>query len=153
MRKLRIILHLIVNSMLSLFWVLIILAGVTYVFAILLTQGATEYLNSPDDNLLADHADMRYRFGSLFSTMYTLFQCITGGMNWGDASRLVRHPGEFVIIGYVCLMMFAVLNIVNGVFVDGAIDLANRDRETMLQKQKGCGSFQNAIVGVFACVH
>jgi Ca2+-binding EF-hand superfamily protein len=33
-------------------------------------------------------------------------------------------------------MVFAVANIVNGVFVDGAIELAKRDRTTMMQKQR-----------------
>merc|ERR1712032_623599 len=55
------------------------------------------------------------------------------------ASTLMRGPGivlEAIVIVYVFCSVFALINIVNGVFVEGAIALANRDRETMIQKQK-----------------
>merc|ERR1719382_1534194 len=54
--QLRIMTHMIVSSMMSLFWIFVILAALIYVFAIILTQGATEYLQQ--DAQPADHEDV-----------------------------------------------------------------------------------------------
>merc|ERR1712087_817780 len=62
-----------------------------------------------------------------------------GGIDWGLASRSMRDSGWFlegVVIGFVFFTSFAVLNIVNGVFVDGAIEHAKRDRMMLVQKRK-----------------
>merc|ERR1712232_57522 len=64
-------------------------------------------------------------FGSLGGTALTLFQSITGGVDWRDIS----HPlGDsispmlaIVFIGYVSFMILALLNVVTGIFVDNAI--------------------------------
>merc|ERR1740121_1553926 len=109
--------------------------------AVVLTQGATDYKNGPGapPSSASEHEQFLVMYGSLFSTMYTLFQSMSGGVSWGVASEAMRGPGwllEAVVIGYVFFMVFAVANIVNGVFVDGAIERSKRDRAIMLQKQK-----------------
>jgi len=141
--QLRVMLHMIVSSLQSLFWILVIMLGLIYMFAVVLTQGAADYLKDPSIQQLYAHTD-EYRqvldmYGSLFDTVYTLFMCMSGGINWGTASQPMRGPGwvlEAIVIGFVFFMVFAVTNIVNGVFVDGAIELARRDRTTMLEKQR-----------------
>jgi len=138
--QLRVMLHMIISSMLSLFWVLVIMTGVIYMVSVVLTQGATDYLKeatvSPDTD---EFKDVQSLYGSLFNTMYTLFMCMSGGISWGMASQPMRGPGwllEAIVISFVFFMVFAVANIVNGVFVDGAIELSKRDRSVMMQKQK-----------------
>merc|ERR1719162_1518489 len=112
------------------------MGGVIYMVAVVLTQGATDYLKDANVSTMTDEfKEVQNMYGSLFSTMYTLFQCMSGGVSWGSASQPMRGPGwllEAIVIGYVFFMVFAVTNIVNGVFVDGAIELARRDRTTML---------------------
>merc|ERR1711920_291403 len=52
---------------------------------------------------------------------------------------LMRGTGwalEGVIIGFVFFTFFAVANIVNGVFVDSAIEYAKRDRMMLVEKRK-----------------
>merc|ERR1711920_893998 len=51
----------------------------------------------------------------------------------------MRGPGwgfQAVLYIFMFFHIFAVANIVNGVFVDGAIQLANQDRMLFIQKQR-----------------
>jgi len=139
--QLRVMMYMIISSLQSLFWILVIMLGLIYIFAVVLTQGATDYLKESRDSPghFEYHNEISDMYGTLFDTMYTLFQCMSGGISWGVASQPMRGPGwvlEAIVIGYVFFMVFAVANIVNGVFVDGAIELAKRDRTTMMQKQR-----------------
>jgi hypothetical protein len=138
--ELRVMIQMIVNSLVSLFWILVILLAVMYVFAIIITSGVTEYLK-PSGGSWPDGRDaqaLHQVFGSLFETMYTLYKTMSGGINWGEVSAMLRDAGwayEGVFVGYTFFTIFAVVNIVTGVFVDGAIELAKRDRTVLMQKQ------------------
>ncbi|CAK0912133.1 unnamed protein product [Prorocentrum cordatum] len=113
--QLRVMLYMIISSLQSCFWVLIIMVGVIYMVAIVVTQGATEFLRGPNAAVATDeYEQVLSMYGSLFSTMYTLFLCMSGGISWGLASKPMRGPGwllEAVVIGYVFFMVFAVANI------------------------------------------
>ncbi|CAK0856464.1 unnamed protein product [Prorocentrum cordatum] len=102
------------------------MVGLIYMVSVVLTQGATDYLKGPDAptaasagaNLSApdEYELVRSMYGTLFSTMYTLFQCASGGISWGVASEAIRGPGwllEAIVVSYVFFMVFAVANIVN----------------------------------------
>jgi len=138
MTQLRVMLHMIISSLQSLFWVLVIMVGLIYTISVVLTQGATEYIRDARAPVASDeYKQVVAMYGSLFDTMYTLFQCMSGGISWGLASQPLRGPGwmlEAIVISYVFFMVFAVHNIVNGIFVDGAIELSKRDRGAMMQK-------------------
>merc|ERR1711988_1365241 len=102
-----------------------------YVVSIVITMGTTEYLWPESGEQPFDHKLVSQYFGSLFETMYTLYKITAGGINWGDITVLLSGPGwafEGIIILYTFFTIFAVINIVTGVFVDGAIELAKRDR-------------------------
>jgi len=139
LNQLRIIIYMISNSLQLLFWILLILLGLIYVVGIILTQGAVDYIKTAGHKNEADHDLIHKHFGSLIASMYTLFQCISGGMNWGDAAESIRVAGWFwpgLLSLYIFFTVFTVLNIVNGVFVDRAIEVAKRDRLVILGKQK-----------------
>merc|ERR1711897_46265 len=85
----------------------------------------------PDDNLLAF-------YGSLVQTMYTLFQSISGGVDWGDAAEPLAQLNvglSFVFALYIAFAMFCVLNIVTGVFVESAKQMTSDDDDLVLMEQ------------------
>ncbi|CAK0841075.1 unnamed protein product [Prorocentrum cordatum] len=112
--QLRVMLHMIVSSLQSLFWILVIMLGLIYMFAVVLTQGAADYLKDPSIQQLYAHTD-EYRqvldmYGSLFDTVYTLFMCMSGGITGERTSQPMRGPGwvlEAIVIGFVFFMVFA----------------------------------------------
>eukprot|EP00927_Polykrikos_kofoidii_P008953 TRINITY_DN13732_c0_g1_i1.p1 TRINITY_DN13732_c0_g1~~TRINITY_DN13732_c0_g1_i1.p1 ORF type:complete len:647 (-),score=81.54 TRINITY_DN13732_c0_g1_i1:114-1970(-) len=129
--QVRVVILTIVSSMNALFWLVLVMLCVMFVFAAVLTEGVGQLFQRgavPDDLM----EDMRHDFGSVATSMYTLFKCVIGGVSWGEPGHLTWHLGLGyfgVFLCYIALMMFSVLNVVLGFFVDGAIQLMDRDRE------------------------
>jgi len=148
---------LIVGSMVSLFWLLVLLLVVMYIFAIVLTQGATMWLKPGDGYARpvgnTHYSNVIYYFGSLTKTIYTLFMAMTGGVSWGepaDASQAYGWVYFCVFTSYIFFAIFSVMNIVTGVFVDGAIQQAESDRSLILEaqakeKQEVCRTLEEIV--------
>jgi len=135
--ELRVMANMIWNSFRSLMWLFFILVGLGYCFALAIAQGAAMYLSTTEVDH-ATRAEMMDAFGSVLITMYSLFMSMTGGRNWGEIADIIAPAGMFyrgLVMLYIFLNLFSVLNIVTGVFVDGAIELGKRDRSMMIQKQ------------------
>jgi hypothetical protein len=139
LRELRIMAMMIVHSLQSLFWLFWLLLLMLYVAATILTQGATEYLFYYDEGTIELDEVMQGFYGSLWRTMYTLFLAMSGGISWGEVAApwLLTNWVFFVLFMlFIFFALFSVLNIVTGVFVDSAIQAAQRDRSVMVEKQR-----------------
>lgn len=123
----------IISTMSSLFWTLALLVLVFYVFAVVITQ------------LVLDHCrhaacpELLHKFwGSVPESMLTLFMAITNGLSWDDALRPLRNVSYIavaLVVCYVTLAVFAILNVVTGVFCNTAIESAHADKEVATIKQ------------------
>mmetsp|Transcript_5126 Transcript_5126/g.8612 ORF Transcript_5126/g.8612 Transcript_5126/m.8612 type:complete len:570 (+) Transcript_5126:43-1752(+) len=123
----------IISTMSSLFWTLALLVLVFYLFAVVITQ------------LVLDHCrhsacpELLLKFwGSVPESMLTLFMAITNGLSWDDALRPLRNVSYFavaLVVCYVTLAVFAILNVVTGVFCNTAIESAHADKEVATIKQ------------------
>ena len=77
-------------------------------------------------------------FGGLDRTILTLFMCISGGVSWEvavGALMQVHVAYGLLFVLFVAGMMLAALNIIAGIFVNDAIEMAQQDREVMRQAQ------------------
>jgi len=139
--ELSVLALMITDSLKSLMWALVMLSLIIYVFAICFTSGATEWLigqgggqSSSNETLKA----VRVRFGSLSRSVNSLVLSMLGGVNWGEISGPLENIG-WVLVGlfffYIFFTMFAVLNIITGVFVDNAVQTANSQREFLVEKE------------------
>eukprot|EP00927_Polykrikos_kofoidii_P006669 TRINITY_DN12699_c0_g1_i3.p1 TRINITY_DN12699_c0_g1~~TRINITY_DN12699_c0_g1_i3.p1 ORF type:complete len:636 (-),score=92.64 TRINITY_DN12699_c0_g1_i3:108-2015(-) len=131
--KVRLMVTMICGSMMALFWLFVLILFVLYAFSIVLTLRASDWLKSVDATSGMDETihEVRRFFGSLPTTMYTLYKCMTGGLDWGEAADIsltISMADHIVFLGFMFFTFFSVLNIVTGVFVDGAIQHANGDR-------------------------
>jgi len=82
--------------------------------------------------------EIKEAYGSVLSSMYSLFLSMTGGQDWGEAANLIAHAGPVygvMVAFFVFINLFSVLNIVTGIFVDGAIELGKQDRLLMIARQ------------------
>lgn len=141
--ELRIMVTLIMHSARSLFWLMILLILILYIFAIFFTQGVTDLLEEREvDDVQMDPGIMdalQENYGSMLSSAYTLFASITGGVSWRDVLRPLSYSGfgfAVLFLVYVFFCVFSVLNIVTGVFVDGAIQRSSQERDLRLEKEK-----------------
>eukprot|EP00927_Polykrikos_kofoidii_P053230 TRINITY_DN4750_c0_g1_i2.p1 TRINITY_DN4750_c0_g1~~TRINITY_DN4750_c0_g1_i2.p1 ORF type:complete len:645 (-),score=72.40 TRINITY_DN4750_c0_g1_i2:148-1959(-) len=128
----RIVMSTIASSLDSLFWLCMLMLCVMYVFALILTAGMGQLMMRQHDISDDSIEDLKRSFGSVSRTTYTLFLAANGGVSWGEPASLVMEigPSYFVVyLVFISLMIFSVLNVVLGVFVDGAIQLMERDRD------------------------
>merc|ERR1711904_37206 len=73
-------------------------------------------------------------YGSLSRCMLTLFQCVSGGMDWDNASRPLSDVGPILVIiflGFICFVYFAVLNVMTAVFCQSALEHSMNDHDTL----------------------
>jgi len=92
-------------------------------------------------------------YGSIERTMMTLFMTISGGMEWASAAEpLAEFGAVFGIVwtAYISFMVFCVLNVLIGIFVDVALQAMLNDRDNMIHAQiEELNTFIRMIQGVF----
>jgi len=127
----------IASSMKFFSWTVLLLFTVVYMFSIFFCQA---YLNV--DIETAPHAeDLKHWYGCLGRTALTLFESIAGGVSWDEAvvplmrdiSPLMGVVFSFYIMGVV----FALMNVIAGVFVDQAIRTAQQDKDHYMTSHMG----------------
>jgi len=124
-----------IHTLKSLFWALVLLGLIVYVFALVFTEATGDMIR--DLRVVGDQqsASLRY-FGSVTTTMLSLFMSIAGGVSWEDVLEPLRQVSEIwvvLFIMYVSFTYFAVLNVVTAVFCQSAIESAQNDHSTKCQ--------------------
>jgi len=92
-------------------------------------------------------------YGGIGRTMMTLFMTISGGLEWRSAAEPMVQLGWFYAAlwtCYICFMIFGMLNVLTGIFVDAAFQAMMSDRDNIIQTQlEEKKSMINLIRGVF----
>ena len=76
--------------------------------------------------------DIKTFFGSLFMTLLTLFMTVAGGVDWWEVMRLtleIHTICGLVFVLFVTITVLAVLNVINAVFVNDAIESTRTDHD------------------------
>jgi len=76
-------------------------------------------------------------YGSVVVTMMTLFGAISGGSEWAVVADPVRRISPIFMVLWVffmCIMIFGVLNILTGLFVDAAMNAAKSDHTAFIRE-------------------
>merc|ERR1712232_117833 len=113
-RGLRMMVFSMIHTLGSLVWFLLLMALITYCFALCLTQATVEYAlrelgegsdwAAQTESLASEHPlhGLLKHFGTVPRTMYTLLKCVSGGVSWGE-------PGDIVSeLGWVLMTLFLV---------------------------------------------
>merc|ERR1711862_130553 len=77
-------------------------------------------------------------YDSILRTMFTLFMCICGGVDWHDAVEPLVGIDPvlgFIFCLYVAFAMFCVLNIITGIFIESANKMAMQDDDHILLEE------------------
>jgi len=126
---LRTIVSSIISSMKFFAWTMLLLFMMVYLFSVLFMEA---YLNV--DIETATHADdLKYWYGCLSRTALTLFEAIAGGVSWDEAVKpVISDVSPFMGVVFCCYILgvvFAMMNVVTGVFVEQAIRTAQQDKD------------------------
>eukprot|EP00933_Yihiella_yeosuensis_P049958 TRINITY_DN4764_c2_g1_i1.p1 TRINITY_DN4764_c2_g1~~TRINITY_DN4764_c2_g1_i1.p1 ORF type:complete len:754 (-),score=122.62 TRINITY_DN4764_c2_g1_i1:266-2527(-) len=138
--ELRKIVYLIIGSFMSFIWTGVLLAILNYILAVFFTQAVADY-KLDDKSYYPEKNSLDRYFGSTGSSILSLYKAITGGQDWEDMSNpLMEEIGWLLGVLFLLYVFFSVLvllNLVTGVFVDGAMKLTKEDKEVdLLRKVK-----------------
>merc|ERR1740138_1382329 len=129
-RELRIMMLSIIATLRTLLWTLICLFMLMFVFGVYLTTSVAEHrAYSPD-------AELNAHFGTLPRTLLVLFQSTSGGIDWASLTEMLGRVSWACVtlfIVYMCLVMYAIMNILTGVCVNQATRAADDDVEFVIQ--------------------
>jgi len=138
--QLRMMIFMILESVKQLSWLCCLLVSILYVFSICFTMGATEYLGVPSDptSNLRNRAEISEYFGTIARSISTCFRSMTSGQDWGEFMDPLNDIGLFymlLFLVYIAFAVLALLNVVTGVFVDGALAKSQHDRHMVAEKE------------------
>jgi hypothetical protein len=120
----------VLESMLALFWILMVFALIFMLFSLYFVSATSAYLENGSSDEEHD-AELLHQFGSVQQCVLVLFKTLTGGDDWGRFHKLLVPVGlaSTVFIFYVCVSQLALINIVTGIFVDNALRLSEPEVE------------------------
>lgn len=134
-RELSIMVLMVANSMKSLTWAILLLLLMMYTFAISFVQVCNDNFKQHPH---ATHVGLgKEQFGSVARTIYSLILSILGGISWGEISDTLVAIGAGptgLFLFYISFSLLAVLNIITGVFVENAVEVAKSRKDILLEK-------------------
>lgn len=142
-RELRLMVYSILECANLVAWSTVLILLVIYVFAVHFTQHVADVLGIPTDDpeVAANNDDLRTYYGSLGQSILSLFQGITGGVDWGDlVNPLMKSSPMPVYFGmvftvYILFTVMALLNVLTGIFVDNAMKATENDKDMVIQDE------------------
>jgi len=106
---------------------------VVYVLGVYITQVVLNERIDKKDKGKPQVEDLEKFWGDLFRSCFSLFESITGGVDWDDVVRpLWEHisPGMVVLFTlYIAFTVLAMLNVVTGVFIESVMKNAAAEKE------------------------
>eukprot|EP00927_Polykrikos_kofoidii_P007470 TRINITY_DN13063_c0_g1_i9.p1 TRINITY_DN13063_c0_g1~~TRINITY_DN13063_c0_g1_i9.p1 ORF type:complete len:617 (-),score=104.59 TRINITY_DN13063_c0_g1_i9:13-1863(-) len=129
--ELKSLVYLILSSMGAFIWTLVLMLILMFCVAVYFTQIATDMRAQkevpPDIDVI-----VRY-WGTIENSIMSLFMAITGGDDWRNLSEVfLNKPGsltnQLFFSCYIAWASLVMLNLVTGVFVEGAQRIVGEDR-------------------------
>jgi hypothetical protein len=151
LQTLRLIVAMIGSAIFSVFWALVFLAVCTFMASVFFLQviGA-HYESGLASDSFKEEAETYY--DGIFITMLSLFASISGGYDWMSVARPLQdiHSGCVLLyLGFVFFVVFGLMNVLTGIFVDNTKAAAQQDNEVCLQMQmKNKEAYSNQITAV-----
>jgi Ca2+-binding EF-hand superfamily protein len=147
-RELRIMIFSILGSLKSLTWVVVVVGMVFYIFGVAFVGavlGHWETLESGNNGkepsfILEQESskDLSEYFGTLDRAMLSLYMSMSGGEDWrifyNALAPLPPHYKGLYLL-FITISVFAVINIVTGVFVEHAMQSSALDREVVVNEE------------------
>jgi hypothetical protein len=135
--ELRTIIASIAHSLRSLFFTILLIAFLIYILGVFLTQLITEHIAGSNDEVATE--ELRQYFGSVPGSCLVLFQTMTSGIDWENVSTpLSEHISPvmaMVYSAYVAFTVFAMMNVITGVFVESALASDAEEKDAHMVSQ------------------
>jgi Ca2+-binding EF-hand superfamily protein len=139
--ELRMLLASIANSFRSLLWTVVMLLALTYMVAVYITQFVLDHrLRLTRDDSEEDSAQLLVElYGTLPRSMLTLYESISDGVHWKHVMDPLREEVSpwlaLTFSLYISFVIFAMLNLIHGVYVESIIRTASEDKRRVLMME------------------
>lgn len=132
--ELRMLVSSIIASLRALGWTVFLLVILIYCVSLLFTQVVSDHrssaLQTPEVDALVHY------YGSLGRSMLSLFEAVTGGVDWDTLVRPLMVEVSpflaFVFSMYIAFCLLAMMNVVIGVFVESVLLSTKNDKDHFL---------------------
>lgn len=104
-RELRLLISGLLGSTRALLWSVVLLALVLYIFGIFFGQGVLQYITSKEDVPDKVKDELLENFGSMASTMITMFAVISGGTDWLEVMLKMEQISTFYTWAFIVYIM------------------------------------------------
>jgi len=135
-RQLRLIVHSIMGSMRAILWSIVLIVTIAYMVGICFLQACTGYLQQMNEISPALMDEIMDNWGSLGTSMISLYVSCTGGENWAVIARPledVGFPYYALFMLYIAFFQFVILNTLTSLFVESTMENADRDQQFIIQ--------------------
>jgi len=149
--SLHLLLKCIYSSFSTLSWSVVILLMLQCITGMIMSQLVHDFIIDPDKDLMERHKIFSY-YGTFSRSQITMFEVHLA--NFGPPTRiLLDYCGEWyaiVFLAYRCLAGYAVLNVINAVFIQQTITIAQQDHDVVLkQKAKAAMTHSKNLRSIF----
>lgn len=145
--ELRTLITSITSSMRCLFWSLILIGVTIYMVGVFFVQVVSDH--RIDSAVEVDEELVEF-FGTLGKSVLSLFEAITGGINWHNVASKLGHDISplltWVFVFYIAFAVLALLNVVTGIFVQTATIKA-KDQDDLFMINNVLDLFQHGSGG------
>lgn len=128
----------ILKSLKSLIWVVLVLSMTFYLFGIIFVTAATSHMPRKEMWLMEENQGLVAFFGTVADAVLSLYMAMSGGRSWAeyyDVLKPLHIQYRLLFLMFITFSVFAVVNIVTGIFVDSALECTNTDRERMVYEE------------------
>jgi len=134
-RELRLLVVSIANSFRPFFWTAMLLLITIFMLSLSITHLVADLRISTGDVGETVEELTRY-YGSLYRSMLSLFESITGGMDWDALVQPLAQAGfsitQAAFLLYVAFSIFAIMNVVAGLFIESMLRHAKAENDIHL---------------------
>jgi len=138
-RELRILISAILHSARPMLWAIVLLLMIMFICSVHLAQAVTDYRLEHEGRELEEwERSLIKHYGTLHESIYTLFQFLSGGNDWGElADPLLQLHWSYSLFmsAYIAFTALAVMNIVTGIFVETAMRAPEDDHDAVLKEE------------------
>jgi hypothetical protein len=136
---LRLMLNALLGSIFSLLWSILMMSLIFYMFGVVLVQFTTQYLYLEQDGGQSTDPEiidnLLLHFGSVEGAMLSLYMATTGGNDWAVYYNALDPTGSAslaIFLFFVAFSQIALMNILTGIFVEHAMELAKPNRQDLV---------------------
>jgi len=133
-RQLRILVASIGESLKVMVWLVLLAFSIIYIFSLILTEGVW-----PSCHVETDGQELLcHRFGTLASSMMTLFQILYNGLLWGILWDAMEHWDWFFLVSFLMYVSFSMIilgNMMASFLYSLQKKVSKKEKENLIQSE------------------